>query len=284
MPFGDIPRTHSFSLGDFRDFDFCIFRFFVNHHLEKKYELAVGSPNQAIGSLLDLAIKKFHQANLYNQPMEALPALIKAAEVEMREKVKSSFSPHSFYSAQLSFLTPEVINKATEIFKAYYQQVEGKFNRALSRKTFWDYVISGEMPLKLWGGADTIELGLDGIPEVIDYKYYEDQDAGIERVDMDLMPKLYVLLASTELKKLGFKKARFKIKFWLDPKNESYYEEFDLENIPSMEAFFKDRIERVLRTSDLSFCDKQFCRACKSDQREQWTKQLQLKFNLRSAD
>lgn len=280
MPFDDIPRTHSFSLGDFRDFDFCAFRFFVNHHLGKKYELAVGSPNQAIGSLLDLAIKKFHQTNLYGQSVETLPGLIKAAEAEMREKVKASPTPYSFYSAQLSFLTPEVINRATEIFRNYFQQIEGKINKALSRKTFWDYVIVGDVPLKLWGGADTIEHGLDGLPEVVDYKYYEDQQAGVEKIDMDLMPKLYVLLASRELVKLGFAKARFKIKFWLDPKNDSYYEEFELANGPNIEAFFKDKIERILRSSELAFCDKQFCKVCNSDQREQWIKQLQVKFNL----
>ncbi len=122
MAFDDIPRINSFSLGDFHDFDFCVFRFFVNHHLGKKYELAEGSTNQTIGSLLDLAVKKFHHSNSYGQPVEYLPNLIKAAEAEMREKVQKSPSPYSFFSTQIPFLTLEVIGRANEIFKCKIQE------------------------------------------------------------------------------------------------------------------------------------------------------------------
>ena len=275
MAWNDIPRIHSFSLGDFHDFDYCVFRFFVNHHLEKKYELAEGSINQTVGSLLDLAVKKFHSSRSYGQPVEYLPNLIKAAEAEMREKVQKSPSPYSFFSAQIPFLTPEVISRANEIFKAYYQKMEGKFHQSLINKTFWDYVIKGEAPLKLWGGPDTVEQGEDGIPEVIDYKYREDQEVGKERMDMDLMPKLYTLLASPDLARLGFGKARFKVKFWGDPKDESFYEEFEMSNMPHLEAFFKDKIERILRTDELFFCEKLFCKVCNSPKRQEWIRDLQ---------
>ena len=280
MAFDDIPRTHSFSLGDFHDFDFCVFRFFVNHHLGKKYELAEGSANQTVGSLLDLAIKKFHHSNSYGQPVEYLPNLIKAAEAQMREKVQKSPSPYSFFSAQIPFLTPEVMERANEIFKTYYQKIGGKFQKSLSNKTFWDYIIQGEKPLKLWGGPDTLEQGVDGIPEVIDYKYHEDSEAGKRRMDMDLMPKLYILLVSPDLTRLGFEKAIFKLKFWQDSKDESFYEEFKLSNMPNFEDFFKDKIERILRTDELSFCEQPFCKPCKSDQRESWVKQLRIQFNF----
>ena len=277
MAFDDIPRTRSFSLGDFHDFDFCVFRFFVNHHLGKKYELSEGSVNQTIGSLLDLAVKKFHLSRSYGQNVEYLPNLIKAAEAEMREKVQKSASPYSFFSAQIPFLTPDVIERANEVFKTYYQKIDGKFHKSLSDKTFWSYILKGQKPLKIWGGPDTVEQGEDEIPEVIDYKYNENQEVGKERMDMDLMPKLYMLLASSDLARLGFEKARFKLKFWQDPKDESFYEEFELSSMINMEAFFKDKIERVLRTDELSFCEKPFCKACSSLKREEWIKELQGK-------
>lgn len=280
MAFDDIPRINCFSLGDFHDFDYCVFRFFVNHHLGKKYELAEGSVNQTVGSLLDLAVKKFHLSRSYGQPIEYLPNLIKAAEAEMREKVQKSPSPYSFFSAQIPFLTPVVIGRANEIFKTYYQKIGGEFHKSLSDKTFWSYVLQGEKPLKLWGGPDTVEQGVDGIPEVIDYKYHEDSEAGKGRMDMDLMPKLYILLASPELTSLGFGKARFKVKFWQDAKDESFYEEFEISNMPNLEAFFKDKTERILRTNELSFCEKEYCKACKSESKEEWIKQLRVQFNL----
>ena len=281
MSFDDIPRTHCFSLGDFHDFDFCVFRFFVNHNLGKKYELAEGSANQTVGSLLDLAVKKFHLSRSYGQPEQYLPNLIKAAEAEIRGKVQKSPSPYSFFSAQIPFLTPEVIGRANEIFKTYYQKIGGKFHKSLSDKTFWSYILQGERPLKLWGGPDTLELGVDGIPEVIDYKYHEDPEAGKARMDMDLMPKLYILLASPDLARLGFEKAIFKVKFWQDPEDESFYEEFEIANMPNLEAFFKDKIERILRMDELSFCEKPFCKPCYSPKREEWIKELKEKKFIR---
>ena len=280
MIWDNIPRTNCFSLGDFHDFDRCTFRFFVNHHLRKKYELAEGTANQTVGSLLDLAIKKLHQVKAYGQPVEYLPNLIKAAEREIKEDVVKR-GTNSFYGAQLLFLSEETITKAQQIFKNYYLDLGGKVKRAVLTPTtrkvkpFWEHVITGSEPMKLWGGADSIEMGEASVPEVVDYKYLEKGDESTEFLDMDLMPKLYTLLCAQELIDLGYKQARFYIRLWHDPRNGSYYEEFDLSSMPNIEAFLKDKIERILRIRQLSFCEKDFCKACNSPHREEWIKQLQ---------
>lgn len=282
MAFDDTPKTNCFSLGDFHDFNRCIFAFFVKHHLGKKYELAEGNINQAIGSLLDLSIKKLHRAQAYNQPPEYLQNLVKAAEVEMREDV-SRKGKNSFFGAQIEFLTPEAIEKAKQIFKKYCESKHGKFKKMVKtpitqkQKPFWERVIPGEEPLKLWGGPDAIEMGEDGIPEIVDYKYFEDLDRGKTNLDMDLMPKVYTLLCATDLKNTGFDKARFKVRFWEDPEDESFYEEFDLGQDINLEDFFKDMIQRILRTKELTFCERDWCKVCKSEKREIWIKELTSK-------
>src|SRR5438067_1421256 len=99
MPYNDgIPTTHSFSLTDFHEFERCSFSFFVKHHLGKKYELAEGSKALALGSLLDGAIKKFHQSKAYGQPPEYISNLVKAACNEILEKVEKQ-KGSSFYSS-----------------------------------------------------------------------------------------------------------------------------------------------------------------------------------------
>lgn len=279
MAFDDIPRTHAFSLGDFHDFDHCVFRFFVNHHLQKKYELAEGTANQVVGSLLDLAIKKLHQVKAYGQPVEYLPNLIRAAEREIKEDVAKR-GTNSFYGAQLPFLSEETVTKAQQIFKSYYLGLGGKVKRMVATPTtkkvkpFWEYVMVSAEPLKLWGAADSIEMGENNIPEVVDYKYFDKGDESTEFLDMDLMPKLYTLLCAKELVDLEHKTARFYVRLWHDPGNNSYYEEFDLAIMPNIEAFFKDKMERILRTRELSFCEKEFCKACNSPHREEWVSQL----------
>lgn len=281
MAWDKMPRTHCFSLGDFHDFEFCPFGFFVKHHLQKKYELAEGNENQAIGTLLDLTIKKLHQNKAYNQPVDYLVNLVKAAAADVKSDVAQT-GRSSFYGVQLPFLTAEVILKAQKIFKNYHQTIEGKYQPlvltpTLKRiKPFWKHVISsGPKPLQLWGGPDVIELGIDGVPEIIDYKY-RDKESQVN-TDMDLMPKVYTLLCAKELLEMSFNKARFKVKFWLDPLNEEFYEEFDLANMLNLELFLKDKIERILRTTELNFCNKEHCKVCKSDQKEQWVAQLKSK-------
>lgn len=280
MAWDNIPRTHSFSLGDFHDFDRCVFRFFVNHHLQKKYELAEGNENQAIGVLLDLAIKKLHSSKAYHQPVDYLPNFIRAAEIEIKNTVAKQ-GLASFYGSSVQFLTPEVIKKAQEIFKSYHQNLNGQVKQMVvtpilrGPKPFWKRVIGGNNQLQLWGGPDSIEMGEDGVPEVVDYKYLDKGADAMDRLDMDLMPKLYILLCSEDLASCGHKKARFQVRFWHDPKNESFYEEFDLESVLNLENFFKDRMERILRTSELTFCEKDYCKPCKSPQRAEWIKELQ---------
>lgn len=281
MAWDDIPRTHSFSLGDFHDFDRCVFRFFVNHHLGKKYELAEGNVNQTIGTLLDLAIKKLHATKSYGQPISYLQNLIKAAEREIREDVETR-GKNSFYGAQIPYLTEDVIERAKEVFKNYYEGLGGNVKKLVATQTlkkprpFWKKIIEGERLMQIWGGPDAIEMGSDGIPEVVDYKYFGDVETGKNNLDMELMPKVYTFLCTAELFELGYEKARFAVRLWQDPKNDSFYEEFDLTNCLNMEAYFKDKMERILKTRDLSFCEKDFCQACKSDQRTQWIKLLQL--------
>lgn len=273
----DIPRIRCFSLGDFHDFDYCPFRFLVNHHLEKKYELAEGNDRLALGSVLDMAIKKLHTAKAYNISDNFLPVFIKAAETHIKDQAKYE-GLRSFYGPIAPFLTEDVITKAEQIFKQYYKEVG--FKTAIHKnklKPFWKYTIEGSEPLILWGGADGIELGEDGLPEVVDYKYYQKTGAAYDKLDMDLMPKLYTLLAAEELKGMGYNKARFILRLWNDPQNNDFYEEFDLTTINQLEPFFKDKIERILRTTQLSFCEKEWCRVCKSDKRDEWIAELQVK-------
>ncbi|MDO8498522.1 MAG: PD-(D/E)XK nuclease family protein [bacterium] len=274
-----IPRTHCFSLGDFHDFDRCVFRFFVNHHLGKKYELAEGSTNKVVGTLLDLALKKIHQTHAYGQPVEYLQNYLKAAELEIREDVLKR-GKLSFYGAQLPYLTPEVVEKAKEIFSSYHQGIKGRFKKMVTTPTtkrikpFWEVVLEGQTPLKMWGAPDAIEMGEDGIPEVVDYKYFEDQEKGESNLDMDLMPKLYTLFCAAELQALGFSKARFVVRLWQNPGNDAYYEEFDLSRMPSLTDFFKDKMERILRTEELGFCNKEYCKVCQHKEKENWIKEL----------
>lgn len=274
----DIPKIRCFSLGDFHDFDYCPFRFFVNHHLEKKYELAEGNDRLALGSVLDMAVKKLHAAKAYNISNSFLPIFIKAAETHIRDQAKYE-GPRSFYGPIVPFLNEDVTAKAEQIFKQYYTEVG--FKRAIHKnklKPFWKYTIKGSEPLILWGGADGIELGEDGLAEVVDYKYY--QEKSNYKLDMDLMPKIYTLLAAQELIQLGFTKARFILRLWNDPKNNDFYEEFDLTTINQLEPFFTAKIEKILRTTSLSFCNKDFCKACKSNKKGEWRGELSVKFNL----
>lgn len=283
MPYGDkIDRVHSFSLGDFHDFDACVFRFFVNHHLQKKYELAEGSPNQAIGSLLDLAIKKLHLAKAYNASPDYLINLIKAASVDIKNEVEIR-GKNSFFGVVPPFLTPEVIVRAQDVFKSYLTTMKGKIKPVVPTiqmkrlKPFWERVISSEKSLKLWGGPDSIEMGTDEIPEVADYKYFEDAEKSKAYLDMDLMPKIYMLLTANDLMEAGFDRARFIVRIWTEPTKNDFYEEFDLTEAENLENFFKDKAERVLRTKELTFCEKDYCKACKSSNREEWIAELKVK-------
>lgn len=252
----------------------------VKHHLQKKYELAESNETMAIGCLLDLAIKKLHLSKAYDQPLDyLLSSLFKAAENDIRQQAEKE-GLKSFYGATVKFLTPEVMKKAQDVFKNYYQKRNGKINKAILNKRFWEILLEGDQLFKIWGGPDALELGDDGVPEIVDYKYFEDHQKGRENLDMDLMPKLYTLLCASELGKLGYRKVRFRVRSWTDPEDESLYEEFELENINLLKDFFKQKIEKILSVTEINFCEKAYCKSCKSDQRESWIKQLQVQFNF----
>ena len=284
MAFDNIPRVNCFSLGDFHSFEKCYFDFLVKHHLQKKYEIADSNENMAIGCLLDLAIKKLHLSKAYDQPLDyLLQSLFKAAEIEMREQAERE-GPNSFYGATVKFLTPEVREEAQKVFKNYFEKRKGKINKAILNKRFWQTVLEGDgsasSPLKVWGGPDALEMGDDGVPEIVDYKYFEDSKRGKENLDMDLMPKLYTLLCAEDILKMGFKKARFRIRSLTDPEDESLYEEFDLGNSGLLKDFFRHNIEKILSKTEISFCEKVYCKSCKSDSRDSWLAQLKVQFNF----
>lgn len=288
MAFNDIPRLYCFSLGDFHDFERCYFGFLVKHHLQKKYELTEGSFNSCVGSLLDIAIKKLHLLKAYNQPLDyLLSSLFIAAGGDIREAAERE-GPNSFYGSTAKFLTDETLYKAQAVFKNYYEKRKGKINRAILNKKFWDSILEGGREsggfsgnqFKVWGGPDTLEMGDDNIPEIVDYKYFENPQKGKDNLDMDLMPKLYTLLCAQELLKLGFKKTRFRVRSWTDPLEESLYEEFDLETASLLKDFFRHKIEKILSSTDLTFCEKPYCKACSSNQREEWILQLQAQYKL----
>lgn len=277
MAYNDIPRINCFSLGDFHNFEKCYFDFLVRHHLQKRYELEEGNKNQAIGNLLDLVMKIIHRAKAYNQSLDyILTSIFKAAEGEIRDKVERA-GPKSFYGATIPFLTKENISTAKEVFKKYYEAREGKLNKAVVKEKFWECLLEGSPPaggLKVWGGPDALELGEDGVVEIIDYKYFEDHQKGRDNLDMDMAPKLYTLLCAQELLKSGHQKARFRIRSWTNPGDESLYEEFDLENVALLKDFFRHKIEKILSVTEISFCGKPYCKACNSDQKEVWLKEL----------
>lgn len=309
MPWNDgIPKINSYSLTDFHDFDFCPFRFFVYHHLGKKYELSESSPSLALGSLLDESIKLFHRAKAYGCEPDYLGNIVEAALNFIKEKVAKG-GEFSFHGKHIPYLNDQAVKGATKIFKDYYLAKDKKINRSLGEVGFCEWIIKGDpstgsgQVYKLWGGPDALEEGDDGIPEVVDYKSREAlafnselNDNSTDEVqnyksregskkaklnlDMDLMPKIYTLLVSRKLVDKGYSKARFKVRIWQDPLNESFFEEFDLETIENAQVLFKQKIDKILSTQDLRFCEKDFCRACKSDKRDEFLIELQ-KMGLR---
>lgn len=279
MPYGDgIAKINSYSLTDFHDFDFCPFRFFVKHHLDKKYEIEEGNRPMALGSLLDQTIKLFHKSKAYSQPSDYLGYLVQAAAKLIKERVAKQPGP-SFYASIVEFLDDKLIQKATEVFRDFYQKRGRKINQSLGEVGFCEWIIApvpsgtGQV-YKLWGGPDALELGDDGMPEVVDYKSRDDVEAGINGLDMDLMPKVYTLLVTSKLTKLGYDKARFRVRIWQDPLNEDLYEEFDLGMMEETVFLIKQKIDRIVNIQEIKFCEKNFCRACNSDKRQQYLQEL----------
>lgn len=270
-----IDRLYSFSLTDFHDFDTCPFKFFVKHHLNKKYEIEDSTFNTALGCVLDQAIKLFHEIKAYDREPEALRSIIKVACNQMLDQIKRTNTP-SFYSNIKDFLNDELCAKAADIFVSYYKARDCRIRPAIEPIGFCKWVIETENGrYQLWGGPDTLEMGDDGIPEIVDYKSRENLEKGKMYMDMDLMPKIYTLLCCKKLLAKGYKKARFVVRYWQDPLDESFYEEFDLEEVCTYEEIFKQRIQKILSVTETGFCEKGYCSACQSQLRDVYVKQLE---------
>jgi hypothetical protein len=298
MPKDGISRLYCYSLTDLHDFDGCPFRFYVNHHLLKKYEIETGNQFIALGNLLDQAIKKIHKYSLYqlNLDNEDLYWIIREVDNDMRQQVQEAIDKgkNHFYQSSIPFLTAECIDEGYFCLREYIKTLKGNgkelrkglrdLNNELIEVGFCDWIIqdNGEM-YKLWGGPDTLEIGYDGVIEIADYKSKKNIEKGKLTMDMNLMPKIYTLLVSRRLKLLGYKKVRFIVRFWQDPLDDSFCEEFDLENINQYESIFIQKINNIVQNRMVSFCDSFFCSACKSDRRDEFIEELE-KFNLLVAD
>ncbi len=287
MGFSDgIQRSSSFSLTDFKDFDNCLFRFFVSHHLGlgKKYEIAVGSFNLALGTLLDESIKLYLKVKIREK--ENIPFIVKAAMNKILDKL-SRQKESSFYSTSKNFLNEDLFEEAVKVFKGYYDQLDGKIKSSLGEVGFCEWIIkddpstgSGRV-FKLWGGPDTIEMGNDGVPEVCDYKLMDPTEEKKENLDFELSSNLYMLLCVKKLTKLGFEKARFCIRFWKDAKDESLKKDFYLSDVFEFEVIFKKKINEIMKTKEFLFCERNFCHACKSVNRDIYIEELKnLKLTL----
>lgn len=285
MPWSDgIPKIRSFSLTDIHDYDSCVFRFLVRHHLEKKQEIDDSNSKMALGTILDESIKLYHLSTDTNDP-QYLSFLVRGAVRHIRESVASK-GVKSFYFKHAQFINEELISQATDLFKSYYLALDGKIKKSLGKVGFCEYIMDSPTgKIKLWGGPDTFEMGDDGVPEVVDYKYHEDPEKGASRLDMNLMPKIYMLLTSKFLKERGFKKARFIVRQWTNPQNDGLFEDFDLETIDQIGDLIRQRIEGILANKSLQFCERSWCRACQSKKRGEYIQELtERKFILISQD
>ncbi len=271
-----ISKIRSFSLTDIHDYDSCVFRFLVRHHLEKKQEIDDSNSKMALGTILDESIKLYHLSTVTTDP-EYLSFLVRGAVRHIRESV-SAKGDKSFYFKHAQFISEELIDQAIAIFKNYFAALDGKIKKSLGRVGFCEYIMDSPTgKIKLWGGPDTFEMGDDGMPEVVDYKYHEDPDKGAARLDMNLMPKIYMLLTSKFLKEKGFKRARFIVRQWTNPQNDGLFEEFDLETIDEIGDLIRQRIEGILANKTVQFCEKSWCRACQSAKRKEYIQQLSEK-------
>lgn len=274
-----IPKIRGYSLSDFHDYDTCVFKFLVKHDLDKKYEIGKGSPQMALGVLLDRAIKEIHrnrQKGSYAAPVERLVNSVKYAAKLIRDEERTAKQRPNFSTAVVEYFNDDVIETAENVFRNYYAQIEGKFKRAIDDIDFCKkYLKIDNENFVLWGGPDTLEMGMDGMPEIIDYKSRLDLTKGKQNMDMDLMPKLYTLLLAEDLIKKGFKKARFKVVFWQDPKDESFAKEFNLEDLSEVEELFKEKISGILSNKEITFCMLPFCEACNSEKNEEYIAQLE---------
>lgn len=272
-----IPTIRGYSLSDFHDFDSCIFKFLVKHHLGKKYEIGKGSPQMALGVLLDKTIKVIHSfgEKSYQATPERLIGAVRYSAKKIIEEENISPKHPNFNTATVEFLTEEVLIAAENTLLNYLTQIQA-LRKSLGEVSFLQKTVEvdGEK-YKLWGGPDTLEIGDDGLPEIIDYKSRQDIAKGKQNMDMDLMPKMYTLLMAEGLLQKGYKKARFKVKFWQDPLDETFAQDFDLENLSEIEELFKEKIKKINENKQIDFCMMQYCEACNSDKSDDFVAELE---------
>ncbi len=278
---GYIPKINGYSLTDFHDFEECKFRFFVRHHLDRKYEIAKGSDQLALGVLLDRAIKEVHRnkdKGSYKAPIERLVKSVRYAEKLIREEEQNSPKRPNFSTAVVEYFTEDVIKTAEFLFHNFCMQKQGKFKESIFDVGFCKWTLKiGNEEFVLWGGPDTVEMGEDGVPEVIDYKSRQNISRGKDYMDMDLMPKLYMLLTCQELQRRGFKKARFRVVFWQDPLEDEFYQDFDLEQVKEHEKIFVEKIEKIIKHAEIDYCGGQYCDACNYEKKNDFISELKEK-------
>lgn len=278
---GYIPKINGYSLTDFHDFEECKFRFFVRHHLDHKYEIAKGSDQLALGVLLDRAIKEVHRnkhKGSYKASPERLVKSVRYAVKLIQEEEKNSPKRPNFSTAVVAYFSEDVIKTAEFLFLNFCTQLQGQFKESLFDVGFckWYLKVQGE-EFVLWGGPDTVEMGKDGVPEVIDYKSRQNISKGKDGMDMDLMPKLYMLLTALELQKRGFKKARFRVVFWQDPLEDTFFRDYDLTKIREHEQIFADKISKILQHKEVDHCGGKYCDACNYEERSDFVEELKGK-------
>jgi len=118
-------------------------------------------------------------------------------------------------------------------------------------------------------------VAIEGLVGVVALDLEEDVEKSKNNIDMDLMPKMYTLLCCRKLQQLGYSKARFVVRFWQDPLEDSFYEEFDLADVSSLEQIFRQKIDRIMNTIEIKFCDSSYCRGCKHADREKFLYELE---------
>jgi hypothetical protein len=279
--YSPVQKINSYSLTDFHDFEDCSFRFFVRHHLDKKYLISKGSPQLSLGVLLDKTIKNIHKYKAYDKPQERLIKAVRFSAKEILEAEARNPKKPNFDTQTVKFLNEEILTAAESIFANYLNGVKGGIKKSLGEIGFCKkYLKIDDTFYCLWGGPDTLEEGNDGIPEIIDYKSRQDIAKGKQYMDMELMPKMYTLLVADTLLKRGYKKARFMVRFWQDPKEESFAQEFDLENLTEHEDLFKEKIQEILKAEETQFCITEFCDACNYVTKDQFALDLKNKFGI----
>ena len=132
-----VPNTHGYSLSDFHDFDACIFKFLVKHELQKKYEIGKGSPQMALGVLLDKTIKVIHSFGnkSYSATPQRLKGAVRYSAKLIIEEEKNNPKKPNFNTATVEFLNEDIFIAAENALVNYLTQVK-KLKKSLGEVKF----------------------------------------------------------------------------------------------------------------------------------------------------